>query len=75
MTKKKKSKKETVNINPEEIAEKSSFWAFTGKLAIAGIVVGGILIYNGELVPGILFIIAAIGYVAYRLYRMKRKYG
>ncbi len=56
----------------EQIGNKVSFWAFTGKWAIVIILVGIYLIYDKQYSIGVILILFSASYIYYRLNRLKK---
>ena len=60
-----------LTIKEQEIVDKVSFWAFTGKWAVIAIIMGIFLIYYGQFLIGILLSLIASGYIYWRLKKIK----
>ena len=55
------------------LAEEISFWAFTGRWAVILIIVGLVLLFTEEIYGGIIVITVALGYIIFRVQKIKRK--
>ncbi len=70
-------KRKAKTITKKELlkaGEIGNFWAFTGRYAALGIIVGIVLLFTGYFIPGLFLVIIGIGYIALRLHGIKYKY-